>query len=303
MAMAVNFVVGKAFEALYEGVEEVIRNNLIFSDLCKDIKDRLDCLAPVIDEMGKYNQQLHLTKELEALEGLIKRGTELVGKCSKLGKWSIRNIYKKQKYSNEFLEFEESLQKELEVLKVQVARDVKKTEVAVENMAREVKKIGVAAENIQDEGSMLILTAPAGCGKTTLATKFCQDQDIKDKFQENIFFVTFTKKPNLERIMKGLYEQKGYKGPASHNEATPVKWLERVRMEKASLGDKSSHIPEHLSKEIVKYCNGFPLTITVAGRSLCGQPEEMWRSRVDEWSESSKALIFQKNLSEEIVKH
>ncbi|KAL6139648.1 hypothetical protein ACLB2K_057950 [Fragaria x ananassa] len=323
MAMAVDFVVGKAFEALYGGVEEVIRN-LIFSDLCKDIKDRLDCVAPLIDEMGKYNQQLHLTKELEALEGLIKRGTELVGKCSKLGKWSIRNIYKKQKYSNEFLEFKESLQKELEVLKVQVARDVKKTEVAVESMAREVKKTGVAAENIQvvlqniqrgvslllkknedleiealsaalpelpeliiglevpleelkvkilkDEGSMRILTAPAGCGKTTLATKFCQDQDIKDKFQENIFFVTFTKKLNLERIMKGLYEQK------------------------ASLGDKSSHIPEHLSKEIVKYCNGFPLTITVAGRSLCGQPEEMWRSRVDEWSESSSILDFETGL-------
>ncbi|KAL6136357.1 hypothetical protein ACLB2K_061652 [Fragaria x ananassa] len=412
MAMAVDFVVGKAFEALYAGVEEVIRNNLIFSDLCKDIKDRLDCLAPLIDEMGKYNQQLDLTEELEALEGLIKRGTELVGKCSKLGKWSIRNIYKKQKYSNEFLEFKESLQKELEVLKVRVARDVKKTEVAVESMAREVKKTGVAAENIQvvlqniqggvslllkknedleiealsaalpelpelivglevpleelkvkilkDEGSMLILTAPAGCGKTTLATKLCQDQDIKDKFQENIFFVTFTKKPNLERIMKGLYEQKGYKGPASHNEATPVKWLERVEMEKgedplllvlddvwsgsepllekfqfkmsnykilvtsrslfpkfgpsyhlqlldyenamqlfhhtASLGDKSSHIPEQLSKEIVKYCNGFPLTITVAGRSLCGQPEEMWRSRVDEWSESSSILDFETGL-------
>ncbi|XP_004288239.1 PREDICTED: probable disease resistance protein At5g66900-like [Fragaria vesca subsp. vesca] len=80
---------------------------------------------------------------------------------------------------------------------------------------------------------MLIVTAPGGCGKTTLATKFCQDQDVKDKFQKNIFFVTFSKKPNLELIMKGLYEQKGYPVPTFQNEATdPVKWLKKVEMEK-----------------------------------------------------------------------
>ncbi|KAL6220324.1 hypothetical protein ACLB2K_008080 [Fragaria x ananassa] len=218
--------------------------------------------------MGKYNQKLDRTKELEALEGLIKRGIELVGKCSKLRKW---NIYKEYKYASEFLEFKESLQKELDVLKVQVARDVKKTEVGVgniqivvqniqeevsmlvkQNRSLEIEALSAALPELpalivgldvpleelkmkllKDEVSMLIVTAPGGCGKATLATKFCQDQDVKDKFQKNIFFVTFSKKPNLELIMKGLYEQKGYPVPTFQNEATdPVKWLKKVEMEK-----------------------------------------------------------------------
>lgn len=31
--------------------------------------------------------------------------------------------------------------------------------------------------------------------------------------------------------------------------------------------------------QIVKQCKGFPLAITMVGRSLCGQPVEMWHKR------------------------
>lgn len=39
--------------------------------------------------------------------------------------------------------------------------------------------------------------------------------------------------------------------------------------------------------QIVKQCKGFPLAITMVGRSLCGQPVEMWQKRVIEWSRGS----------------
>lgn len=42
--------------------------------------------------------------------------------------------------------------------------------------------------------------------------------------------------------------------------------------------------------QIVKHCNGFPLAITVVGRSLCRQPIEIWRKKVIEWSKGSSIL-------------
>ncbi|KAK9925210.1 hypothetical protein M0R45_033542 [Rubus argutus] len=343
--------------------------------------------------MAQYNQQLDRPKkELEAFEVLMKEGLELVLNCSELRQW---NIYKKYKYSTKFLELNESLQKQFDVLQVQTARDVKKTGVTVENIQVSLENIKeevsmlvrqnqsseiealsavpelpaltvgldapleeLKAELLKDDVSMLVLTAPGGCGKTTLATKFCHDLFVKDKFKNNIFFVTVSKKPNLELIMKELYKQKCYEVPTFQNElASPVKWLQKFQKEKgddplllvlddvwsgsesllemfefkmsnykilvtsrsefrrfgssyhlqlldndnamklfhhtAFLGDKSSHIPKDLSKMILKRCNGFPLAITVAGRSLCGQPIEMWQSRVMEWSKGSSILDFE----------
>ncbi|XP_070670230.1 probable disease resistance protein At5g66900 [Malus domestica] len=59
---------------------------------------------------------------------------------------------------------------------------------------------------LKDDVSMLVLTAAGGCGKTTLAMKFCQDEDVKDKFKENIFFVTVSKDPNLD-VVQELYQR------------------------------------------------------------------------------------------------
>lgn len=39
-----------------------------------------------------------------------------------------------------------------------------------------------------DEVTMLVLTAPGGSGKTTLATKFCQDKDVQGMISFSFFF-------------------------------------------------------------------------------------------------------------------
>nr|XP_011460516.1 PREDICTED: probable disease resistance protein At5g66900 [Fragaria vesca subsp. vesca] len=58
-----------------------------------------------------------------------------------------------------------------------------------------------------DDGvSMLVLTAPGGCGKTTLATMFCKDEEVKGKFKNNIVFVTVSQNGNLELVVKRLCE-------------------------------------------------------------------------------------------------
>ncbi|KAL6206258.1 hypothetical protein ACLB2K_023506 [Fragaria x ananassa] len=58
-----------------------------------------------------------------------------------------------------------------------------------------------------DDGvSMLVLTAPGGCGKTTLATMFCKDEEVKGKFKNNIVFITVSQNGNLELVVKRLFK-------------------------------------------------------------------------------------------------
>ncbi|XP_050388140.1 probable disease resistance protein At5g66900 [Argentina anserina] len=213
---------------------------------------------------------------------------------------------------------------------------------------------------LKDGVSMLVVTAPGGCGKTTLATKFCQDHKVKAKFKNNIFFVTVSNTPNLSLIVQELYQRKGSQVPNFQDEITAVKWLQTFLKDQgrnplllvlddvwsgseslldkfqfeipdykilvtsrsefprfgssyhlplldtenamelfshsASLRDKSSHIPADLSRQIVEGCKGYPLAITVAGGSLCGQSIEIWKQRLIEWSKGSSILDSETDL-------
>ncbi|KAM1174747.1 hypothetical protein FF1_027276 [Malus domestica] len=378
---------GTAFNVLYDVLDELITKNVIFKPLLKEIKSRLDSLAPLLKDIEKSNKKLDLSdKELVNLKEHLEEGVEVVQKCKKVRWWSV---YKRYKYANRLIDWDGSLQRLLEILNVQGIRDMKDSSLSVRNIEnalsriesnmvipkqpdseawcaipqlpplvvgldvplRELKRILLKDQNV----SMVVLTAPGGCGKTTLAIKFCQDTDVKDTFKDNIFFVTVSKKPKLENIVHDLYQRKGFPVPTFQNEVGAVtllqlflkevgqnplllvlddvwsgseslvekfhqiktenhKFLVTSRSEfrgygipyhlqsldhdnamklfhhSASLGDKSSHIPKDLSEKIVERCKGFPLAITVVGRSLCGEPIEIWQKRVIEWSKGFSIL-------------
>ncbi|KAK9902930.1 hypothetical protein M0R45_001443 [Rubus argutus] len=364
-------------------------------------------------------------KEVEKFKSHMNEGIEIVKKCSKVRKW---NIYKKYKYANKLIGWDGALGRQLDILKVQEIRDVKKNlivahsieegvsriEISQTSLMAGVEQVATTSGNVEkalnewrresfhivegikrieskgcvkneseglcevpelpsftvgldvplkelkmkllkdDQVSMLVVTAPGGCGKTTLATKFCQDEEVKGKFKNNIFFVTVSKAPNLDSIVRELYQCRGSSVPTFQDEETAVKWLQRFLKDEgqnplllvlddvwsgseslldkfelampdykilvtsrsdfprfgssyhlqslnfdnamqlfhhsASLGDKSSHIPPYISKQIVEGCKGFPLAIRVAGRSLCGQPIEIWQQRLIQWSKGSSIL-------------
>ncbi|CAN4079615.1 unnamed protein product [Withania somnifera] len=70
---------------------------------------------------------------------------------------------------------------------------------------------------LKEKDHVLVLSAPGGCGKTTLAAMVCQDDDVKAKYRD-IFFVTLTKTPNIKRIAGEIFEKKAYKVPEFSNE-------------------------------------------------------------------------------------
>ncbi|XP_068343216.1 probable disease resistance protein At5g66900 isoform X2 [Pyrus communis] len=378
---------GTAFNVLYDVLDELITKNVIFAPLLKEIKSRLDSLAPLLKDIEKSNRKLDLSdKELVDLKEHLEKGIEVVKKCKKIRWWSL---YKRYKYANKLIEWDESLQRLLEILNVQGIRDMKDSSLSVRNIENVLSRIEsnlvipkqpdsdawcavpqlpplvvgldgplreLKMKLLKDKNvSMVVLTAPGGCGKTTLASKFCQDKDVKDTFKDNIFFITVSKKPKLENIVQDLYQRKGFPAPTFENEVSAVMLLQRFLKEEgqnpllivlddvwsgseslvekfdqfktenhkflvtsrsefrgygfpyhlqsldhdnamklfhhsASLGDKSAHIPKDLPEKIVERCKGFPLAITVVGRSLCGEPIEIWQKRVIEWSKGFSIL-------------
>ncbi|XP_024182551.1 probable disease resistance protein At5g66900 [Rosa chinensis] len=378
------------FWTLCDSVKQM-KDILMFKPQLRDIKSTLDSLEPLIKEMAECEKELDgQDEELENLRVEMEGGVELIRKCSKASR------FKQYKYGSRLVEFSKSLQRLLGILKVQGIRDVKKALVSVRNIESVVHRIegNCVIQNNQSEQiagwcavpepptitvgldvplwelkkklftdgvSMVIITAPGGCGKTTLATKFCMDAEVKDKFKSNVFFVTVSKKPNLYLIVQELYHGTGAQVPDFQNEATAVSWLQQFLkqtgqnpmllvlddvwagsefiLEKfdelkmsdykilvtsrsafprfgspyyldclnnedamalfhhtASLGDRSSYISEDLQRKIVERCMGFPLAITVVGRSLCGQPIEIWQKRVLEWSRGCSVLESEHDL-------
>ncbi|CAK7339412.1 unnamed protein product [Dovyalis caffra] len=65
-------------------------------------------------------------------------------------------------------------------------------------------------ELVKNGFSVVLITAPGGYGKTTLAKKLCHEEDIKGKYKDNIFFITVSKRPNLKVIVQNLYLRMGY---------------------------------------------------------------------------------------------
>lgn len=171
MAMIGEFVAGKAFEALYAGVEELIRRNLIFKSLFQDIKSSLDSLKPLIQDMALYNQQLDCPKkELEALDALMMDGLELVAKCLEISRW---NAAKKFKYANQLSEWDATLERQLKILNVQGIRDGKKAAVSVKKIEVSVGNIVEELKNMKEEVSQMTEANLATQNQSTETKAWC----------------------------------------------------------------------------------------------------------------------------------
>ncbi|XP_050137535.1 probable disease resistance protein At5g66900 isoform X11 [Malus sylvestris] len=237
---------GTAFNVLYDVHNELITKNVIFKPLLKDIKSRLDSLAPLLKDIEESNKKLDLpVVELVHLKEHLEEGIELLRKCKKIRWWIV---YKRYKYATKLIGWDKSLQQFLEILNVRGIRDVKNSTVSLKNIEKLVSRIesnmrihlAVSRETfgsvpelprvtvgldeplrdlkemlLKDDVSMLVLTATGGWGKTTLATKFCQDEEVKDKFKENIFFVTVSVHPNsdVEKLYQRMKSQEAGQDP------------------------------------------------------------------------------------------
>ncbi|KAL3722210.1 hypothetical protein ACJRO7_034561 [Eucalyptus globulus] len=82
-------------------------------------------------------------------------------------------------------------------------------------------------EQLLEEGvSVIVVSAPGGCGKTTLLKKLCHDKDVEGKF--NIMFVPVSKKPTLTDIVRKMIQHNGLDVPEIVTEDDAVRYLQQL---------------------------------------------------------------------------
>ncbi|KAF2283676.1 hypothetical protein GH714_013761 [Hevea brasiliensis] len=362
---------GAAFGELLKAVVKARNRALMFNTILKRMESTLKSIIPVIKEIEELNKVLDRPKqEMGQIMEQIKKGEELVLECSGIH-WLA--CWKRPKYAGKLIKLEKSLKSFFEiVMQAQQARDGKETLLEVKDLRMDLKRLDLnvktsRAHNVNgyiaplvlpeplinpiglevplrelkmelfnDKVSMVVLSAPPGCGKTTLAKLLCHDKEVKEHlqrlFQHKGYEVPQSQTDehlvyHLEQFLKSLapsaillilddiwpesdslldkfnFQIPNYKilvtsrsslrrfGSSYKLKPLNDKDAMTVFCNSAFLQDKSSNIDEDVVKKIVKGCKGFPLALKVVGRSLCGEPEEIWKRK--EMELSKHGTIFE----------
>ncbi|XP_059623784.1 probable disease resistance protein At5g66900 isoform X1 [Cornus florida] len=371
---------GVVFDRLLKAVLDFKDKTIYFKSILKKLESRLRSIEPTVREIVSLDRVLNNPEaEMKMLTDWLIEAEELVHKCSKIQWW---NCFAKVSHSTKLQKLDDKLRDFFETgMQVVQARDSKKMLVTVnkidEKLDRMYSFVGscgapgvpefiVGLEEplqelktrlLRDDGQVIVLSAPGGCGKTTLAKMLCHDVQIKEKFMDNIFFVTVSKTPILRVIVQNMFRHKSDTVPEFQNDDDALNQLEillkqiqtiqsspillvldDVWTESESLihnfkfqipgykilvtsrsefpGFNSTYklellsdqdamalfrhsafpqggsmsVPEDLVHKIVRGCRRFPLALIVVGKSLCGEPEVIWRDTLEQWSEGQSVL-------------
>ncbi|CBI23297.3 unnamed protein product, partial [Vitis vinifera] len=203
---------GAVFEKLFVAVVDARTKATKFDSSLKKLEETLKSINPSILEMKRMNDQLDRPKEeMEKLIQILKDGEKLIHKCSKV---SCCNYFKKWRYANEIKALEDSLLKIFQVeLQAQLSRNNMQILVLLKSNIFSWSNRGVSVKYeslgsceatdppafmvgldvplkelkrglFTDGESRIVVSAPGGCGKTTLAKRLCHDQQVKVDISE-----------------------------------------------------------------------------------------------------------------------
>ncbi|CAB4287482.1 unnamed protein product [Prunus armeniaca] len=252
VTLVVGSALGAAFEILFSAVLKAKSTANMFQTHLGNLNATLDSLKPVIIQLESANRLVPLEKSLENFTTKMEEGKQLVDECCEV--WRI-NLIKQSEYKDKILALDGSIQRLLSILTLQLVSHQAMLLNRIDGnvVAQNQNQFGVRCavpplplvtvglkEPLDDlkmkllkDGpvSIFVLTAPGGCGKTTLATVFCHEPEVIDKFKENIFFATVSNKLSY-LIVQELWEHTGMQAPALPNEEIAFKWLQKFVTER-----------------------------------------------------------------------
>ncbi|KAG7991166.1 hypothetical protein I3843_02G061700 [Carya illinoinensis] len=252
---ALGGAVEKVFSLLYEAIRDVINKTHMYESILEQLKDMLDVMRPLLEKMLLSIQELDLPEErTKRLIQRMKKGEKRVRKYSQLPWWKYLMRFH---YANKLLPLEMDLRGFFNVeLPAWNAMNVLESVKGINDIPERLSLtrldsvascavprfwdfvIGLDVplkelkmQLLRVDVSMLVLTAPGGCGKTTLVKMLGHDDHIKGIFKENIFFVPVSKTPNLKIIIQKLLG-KDDRSPVFQSDEDAIDQLEQMLLAK-----------------------------------------------------------------------
>ncbi|KAK2965501.1 hypothetical protein RJ640_000349, partial [Escallonia rubra] len=283
--------------------------NIYFESELDSLKATLQSIGPKLLDIEKHNKKLDRAEDTKPYIDLLKKGKKLVQRCSTIGSWNFLNRYR---YSNKLIDYNADLLGFCQVeVQLDQSSDIKEILVKVNRfndvldhatggsfvggfgedreLMDQVFGLDLPLEKLKDlvllkDSSVVLLSAPGGCGKTTLAKMLCRDPKIKvivqKLFQTKGYQRQFEKEDEALMQFKGFLEQQKGTGPILlvlddvWPEGEPIIWKFKFTIEGFKILVTSRSV----------------LPSIMVGQSLCGRPEVTWRITLDKWSKGQSIL-------------
>ncbi|XP_071710777.1 probable disease resistance protein At5g66910 [Rutidosis leptorrhynchoides] len=217
-------------QAIISQIKQSTRFRTILIRLDKTIRK----IEPVFRSSGRLSLLLnHPETETKMFVFYVEYGKQVVLKCSKIKCW---NVYKKFVHANRLIRLDNELVRFFQVeLRDEMStsmRSLIEIYALNEKMDRVLSLVNKRAGGftsvcsvpglpdfvigldlhlqevkrvlLKDDNQVVTVSAPGGCGKTTLAKMLCHDDEIKGTFGENIFYVTVSRTTSLKTIVQKL---------------------------------------------------------------------------------------------------
>ncbi|CAH8316021.1 unnamed protein product [Eruca vesicaria subsp. sativa] len=219
-----------------------------FKSVSEDLATTMDELVPIVREI----ESILDVGELKTLEDTIGEAQVLVQECKGVKKWEIHlNSYYTRRVNKVNKKMVKFCQVQLQLI---MRRDqgmyFTHTLVAMNSCVQTICKrfddlldvrprvyrnlcsvpkldnknhvgldlpLMMLQKKVVDDDSLgsLLVSAPPGCGKTTLVTKLCHHQAVKDKF--TILYSVVSSIPNFRVIVQNLLQHNGYEAVTFEN--------------------------------------------------------------------------------------
>ncbi|XP_059623788.1 probable disease resistance protein At5g66900 [Cornus florida] len=245
---------GVLLKAVLEYIDEVME----YDQNLEGFESRVNLMEPMIREIEEFGRELDVPEEeTKMLTDRQQESQNLIGSCSKTRRW---NIFKRASKSKKIKKLEDSLVKFFQTSgQVVQIRDNKKILVKLNEIysilnrrvcgpsacgapapeftvgldvpLHELRTMVLRKDLKEEDAKVVVLSGPGGCGKTTLASMLCQDAEIKGIFRNNIFFVTFSKTPNLNVIVQKMFQHRSFPVPNFQSDDDTIIQLENLLKE------------------------------------------------------------------------